>query len=74
MPAAVISGWTRRDPTLQPNLLSHMAKACDGLDGDDKNRVHQNMNDMVAIVSRAFKVGSLVCINFEGSPGRIPPS
>ena len=37
-----------------PNVLPHMAKAYDNLDGASKQRLHQNMQDMVQMISRAF--------------------
>jgi hypothetical protein len=37
-----------------PNVLPRMAKAYDDLDGASKQRLHQNMQDMVQMISRAF--------------------
>lgn len=48
---------TKKKGTVGPNLLPHMAKAYDDLDGDAKKRLHQNMDDMAAFMSKAF--GSL---------------
>lgn len=45
--------------TQSPNLLPHFAKAYDGLDGAGKKRLHQNTQDMAAMLSRAFDLGSL---------------
>jgi hypothetical protein len=50
---------TKKQGYVMPNLLPHMAKAYDGLDGGGKKRFHQNMNDMATMVSRAFNLGSL---------------
>jgi hypothetical protein len=50
---------TRKQGYVMPNLLTHMAKAYDGLDGAGKKRFHQNMNDMATMVSRVFNLGSL---------------
>jgi hypothetical protein len=47
----------KKKGTVGPNLLPHMAKAYDDLDGDSKKRLHQNMEDMAAVMSKAF--GSL---------------
>jgi hypothetical protein len=48
---------TKKKGTVGPNLLPHVAKAYDDLDGDSKKRLHQNMEDMAAVMSKAF--GSL---------------
>ena len=37
-----------------PNVLPLMAKAYDDLDGTSKQRLHQNMQEMVQMISRAF--------------------
>lgn len=37
-----------------PNILPFMAKAYDDLDGDAKKRFYQNIQDMAAIMGRAF--------------------
>jgi hypothetical protein len=50
---------TRKQGYVMPNLLTHMAKAYDGLDGAGTKRFHQNMNDMATMVSRVFNLGSL---------------
>ena len=50
---------TKKQGFVMPNLLPHMARAYDGLDGGSKKRFHQNMNDMATMVSRAFNLGSL---------------
>ena len=42
-----------------PNLVPHMVKAYDDLDGDAKKRLHQNMEDMAAMMSKAFGLGGL---------------
>lgn len=38
----------------QPNVLPYMKKAYDDLDGASKKRLHQNMQDMAQMISRAF--------------------
>jgi hypothetical protein len=40
--------------TREPNMLPVMAKAYDDLDGASKQRLHQNMQDMAQMISRAF--------------------
>jgi len=45
---------TKQTGTAAPNVLPHMAKAYDDLDGSSKQRLHQNMQDMVQLISRAF--------------------
>jgi hypothetical protein len=45
---------TKKTGVAGPNVLPHMAKAYDGLDGASKQRLHQNMQEMVQLVSRAF--------------------
>ena len=42
------------------NMLPAMAKAYDGLDGAGKARLHQNMQDMSQMISRAFGTGTIV--------------
>ena len=44
----------KKTGTAGPNVLPHMAKAYDDLDGASKQRLHQNMQDMVQLISRAF--------------------
>ena len=38
----------------RPNVLPYMEKAYDDLDGDSKKRLHQNMQDMAQMMSKAF--------------------
>ena len=45
---------TKRTGVAAPNVLPHMAKAYDDLDGASKQRLHQNMQDMVQMISQAF--------------------
>ena len=45
---------TKKTGVAGPNVLPHMAKAYDDLDGASKQRLHQNMQDMVQMISRAF--------------------
>lgn len=42
-----------------PNLVPYMAKAYDDLDGDSKKRLHQNMDDMASVMSKAFGLSGL---------------
>ena len=50
---------TKKQGTVAPNLLPAMANAYDELDGAGKKRLHQNMEDMGAMMSRAFNLGGL---------------
>jgi hypothetical protein len=50
---------TKKQGTVAPNILPHMARAYDALDDDGKKRLHQNMNDMAAMLSKAFSFSSL---------------
>ena len=45
---------TKKKGTVTPNMVPYMAKAYDDLDGDAKKRLHQNMADMAAVMSKAF--------------------
>ena len=45
---------TKKTGVAGPNVLPHMAKAYDELDGASKQRLHQNMQDMVQMISKAF--------------------
>ena len=45
---------TKKTGVAGPNVLPHMAKAYDDLDGASKQRLHQNMQEMVQMISRAF--------------------
>jgi hypothetical protein len=50
---------TKKTGTVGPNLLLYMARAYDDLDGDGKKRLHQNMQDMAGMLSKAFGAGTL---------------
>ncbi len=50
---------TKKKGDVRPNLLPYMAKAYDDLDGDAKKRMHQNMQDMAAVMSQAFGLAGL---------------
>lgn len=50
---------TKKQGTVAPNLVPYLAKAYDGLDGDGKKRLHQNMQDMAAMMSKVFSLGSI---------------
>ena len=45
---------TKKTGLKMPNMLPHMEKAYDDLDGTSKQRLHQNMQDMAQMISRAF--------------------
>src|SRR5712691_1273651 len=45
---------TKKTGVAAPNVLPYMAKAYDALDGTSKQRLHQNMQEMVQLISRAF--------------------
>jgi hypothetical protein len=45
---------TKKSGFKRPNVLPYMEKAYDGLDGASKRRLHQNMQDMAQMISRAF--------------------
>jgi hypothetical protein len=60
---------TKKEGTVAPNMMPRMAKAYDDLDGDGKKRFHQNMQDMSALMGRAFGFGNLNSGKRE-SPGR----
>ena len=50
---------TKKKGTVAPNLLPHMSKAYDNLDGDGKKRLHQNMEDMAGLISKAFGLAGI---------------
>lgn len=50
----------KKTGTRGPNMLPAMARAYDGLDGAAKQRLHQNMQDMAQIISRAFGAGTVL--------------
>jgi hypothetical protein len=45
---------TKKTGVAAPNVFPYMAKAYDDLDKTSKQRLHQNMQDMVQMISRAF--------------------
>lgn len=45
---------TKQTGVKRPNVLPFMAKAYDDLDGGSKQRLHQNMQDMAQMITRAF--------------------
>ncbi|MGH7499073.1 MAG: hypothetical protein ACREL3_09520 [Gemmatimonadales bacterium] len=45
---------TKKTGFKRPNVLPYMEKAYDDLDGASKQRLHQNMQDMAQMISRAF--------------------
>lgn len=50
---------TKKKGVVAPNLVPHMAKAYEDLDGASKKRLHQNMQDMATVMSRAFGLAGL---------------
>ena len=50
---------TKKKGMVAPNLAPYMAKAYDDLDGTSKKRLHQNMQDMASVMSKAFGLASL---------------
>ena len=50
----------KKTGTRTPNMLPAMARAYDGLDGAGKQRLHQNMQDMAQMISRAFGAGTVM--------------
>jgi hypothetical protein len=50
---------TKKQGTVAPNILPHMANAYDGLDDAGKKRLHQNMKDMASMLSKAFSLSSV---------------
>ncbi|MFL5496046.1 MAG: hypothetical protein ACJ8DC_16805 [Gemmatimonadales bacterium] len=51
---------TKKTGVAMPNVLPYMAKAYDDLDGTSKQRLHQNMQEMVQMISRAFGTQTMV--------------
>lgn len=45
---------TKKEGTVGPNILPHLAQAYDNLDGDGKRRFHENAKDMASILARGF--------------------
>ena len=50
---------TKKRGVVAPNLVPYMAKAYDDLDGASKKRLHQNMQDMASVMSKAFGLAGL---------------
>jgi hypothetical protein len=50
---------TQKTGVKRPNVLPYMEKAYDDLDGASKQRLHQNMQDMVQMITRAFGTQAL---------------
>lgn len=61
----VTSDWnytadlTKKTGVKRPNVLPYMEKAYDDLDGASKQRLHQNMQDMAQMITRAFGTQTL---------------
>jgi hypothetical protein len=51
---------TKKTGVAMPNVLPYMAKAYDDLDGTSKQRLHQNMQEMVQMISQAFGTQTMV--------------
>jgi hypothetical protein len=50
---------TKKTGVKRPNVLPYMEKAYDNLDGASKRRLHQNMQDMAQMITRAFGTQAL---------------
>jgi hypothetical protein len=50
---------TKKTGVKRPNVLPYMEKAYDDLDGASKRRLHQNMQDMAQMITRAFGTQAL---------------
>jgi hypothetical protein len=50
---------TKKTGVKRPNVLPYMEKAYDNLDGASKARLHQNMQDMAQMITRAFGTQAL---------------
>jgi di/tripeptidase len=49
----------KKQGIVMPNMLDKMAEAYDDLDGSGKKRLHQNMQDMGAMLSRMFSLSGI---------------
>jgi hypothetical protein len=54
-----IADLTKKQGTVAPNIVPHMATAYDALDNDAKKRLHQNVNDMAGMLSRMFTMSNV---------------
>jgi hypothetical protein len=54
-----IADLTKKQGSVMPNTLSAMSNAYDDLDGAGKKRLHQNMQDMGAMLSRMFNLSGI---------------
>jgi hypothetical protein len=52
--SAYTADLTRKTGVKRPNMLPYMEKAYDNLDAASKQRLHQNMQDMAQMITRAF--------------------
>ncbi len=50
---------TKKKGLVAPNLAMYMAKAYEDLDGTSRKRLHQNMQDMATVLSKAFGLSGL---------------
>lgn len=50
---------TKKTGVKHPNMLPYMEKAYDKLDGASKQRLHQNLQDMAQMITRAFGTQAL---------------
>lgn len=51
---------TKKQGFVSPNVLSHLAKAYDGLDGAGKKRLHQNVQDLGSMLSGMVGLGNVL--------------
>lgn len=49
----------KKTGTVSPNMLPYMADAYDNLDGDGKQRFHQNIADLATMLSKGFNIGQI---------------
>lgn len=54
-----IADLTKKQGTVMPNTLSAMSDAYDDLDAAAKKRLHQNMEDMGAMLSKVFNLSGI---------------
>jgi hypothetical protein len=57
---------TKKTGTKSPNMLPHMEKAYDKLDGASQQRLHQNLQDMAQMIAQAFGSGPLSAATAKG--------
>jgi hypothetical protein len=57
--SAYSADLTKKTGIKRPNVLPYMEKAYDDLDGASKQRLHQNMQDMAQMITKAFGTQAL---------------